>query len=55
MSEENKQPTHSVKHDTVHQHSIPLLPQNTIDDIIEGTRSSYNDYIDIADSILTDA
>jgi hypothetical protein len=40
---------------TAHVHSIPLLPVNTMDDIIEGVRSNYDDYVDIADSSLTDA
>jgi hypothetical protein len=39
----------------INHHSIPLLPANTMEDIIGGTKSNYDDYIDIADSVLTDS
>jgi hypothetical protein len=55
MSEENKQSTDSEKHDTVHQHLIPLLPEEPMDDIIANVQNSYKDYVDIADSFLTDS
>jgi hypothetical protein len=60
-----KKPTHTVKNEqetrvkpansALNNHSIPLLPQNTMDDIIESVKSNYDDYIDIADSVLTDS
>jgi hypothetical protein len=61
----NKKSAHSFKNEqeisvkpansAINNHSIPLLPQNTMDDIIEGVKSNYADYIDIADSVLTDS
>jgi hypothetical protein len=51
-----KQPdsAHSQR-DAVHQHSIPLLLQNTMDDIIASVQNSMSDFEDIANASMTDA
>jgi hypothetical protein len=62
MSEEKTNETKNssetgVRHadNTLHQHSIPLLPENALADIMESVKNSYKDFIDLADANMTDA
>jgi hypothetical protein len=45
----------NVADNGIHGQAIPLLPPNTMEDYIEGTRSNMMDFEDIAKSSLTDS